>query len=111
MPLGFDTPVGEGGAGLSGGQAQRLALARALLGRPQLLLLDEATSHLDLETERRVEAALDHMKCTRVVISHRLSSVVNADRIFVLDGGCVVQEGVHDDLVNTEGVYRSIFRS
>src|SRR5262249_36014212 len=87
MPLGYDTPVVAGGGSLSGGQRQRIALARALLARPAVLLLDEATSALDSLTERRVASNLEKLGSTRIMIAHRLSSVVAADRILVMREG------------------------
>lgn len=109
LPMRYDTVVGQGGAGLSAGQRQRIALARALVHSPRLLLLDEATSHLDPETERRVDAALSELAITRVVISHRANAVRNADRIIALDQGRVVQSGTHEDLIEQDGVYRDLF--
>ncbi|GHJ15911.1 NHLP family bacteriocin export ABC transporter peptidase/permease/ATPase [Micromonospora sp. AKA38] len=105
MPMGYRTFVGEAGNALSGGQRQRLALARALAGRPAVLLLDEATSHLDAETERRVDASLDALRCTRIIIAHRLSTVRTADQILVLDQGRVVERGNHTELLRQDGYY------
>jgi len=98
LPHGFETRLGENGARLSGGQRQRLCLARALAHRPAVLLLDEATSALDLATEARVHANLAALECTRIVIAHRLGTVMDADRILVLDGGRVVQQGRYEEL-------------
>jgi ABC-type bacteriocin/lantibiotic exporter with double-glycine peptidase domain len=108
MPMGYETVLGEGGAGLSGGQLQRLALARAVLARPAVLLLDEATSHLDAATEEQVQRAVNRLRCTRIVIAHRLSTVRNADRILVVHGGRVVETGAHEELVATGGHYAAL---
>jgi ABC-type bacteriocin/lantibiotic exporter with double-glycine peptidase domain len=106
MPMGYDTRLVDGGASLSGGQQQRLALARALAHRPTIVLLDEATSDLDGVTERRVHDNLSALGCTRIVIAHRLSTVVNADLILVMEEGRIVQHGMHDELKVLPGPYR-----
>ena len=109
QPMGYDTPVGEGGATLSGGQRQRLSIARAIVRRAPILLLDEATSALDNESEKMVQMALDTAMRDRttLVIAHRLSTVVNADKIVVMDKGAVVEEGTHATLMaDGSGIYR-----
>jgi ABC-type bacteriocin/lantibiotic exporter with double-glycine peptidase domain len=108
MPLGYNTLLLDRGASISGGQRQRLALARALVSSPSILLLDEATSALDSMTEQRVHAALARLSCTRVVIAHRLSTVMNADRILVMEEGKIVQVGAHAELVEQPGLYRNL---
>ncbi|WP_309603331.1 ABC transporter transmembrane domain-containing protein [Sphingomonas sp.] len=108
LPQGLDTFMGEGGARLSGGQRQRLAIARALLRRDApLLLLDEATSALDAESEAAVQGALEHLMegRTTIVIAHRLATVRAADRIIVMDGGKIVEEGKHSELASAGGLY------
>jgi ABC-type bacteriocin/lantibiotic exporter with double-glycine peptidase domain len=105
MPMGYESPLIDGGASISGGQRQRLALARALVERPAILLLDEATSALDAVTEAQVQESLASLKCTRVVIAHRLSTVRRADLILVMDGGRLVEQGTHDQLLARDGVY------
>ncbi|WP_116451331.1 peptidase domain-containing ABC transporter [Blastococcus litoris] len=107
MPMGYDTVLREG-TGLSGGQRQRVALARALLGRPRVLLLDEATSALDTATEAVVAANIAGLRQTRIVIAHRLSTVRGADRILVLDGGRVVEQGTHPELLALGGRYAAL---
>ena len=105
MPDGYDTQVGMRGVQLSGGQKQRIAIARALVRNPKVLLLDEATSALDSESEKQVQHALDTMmssEMTLVVVAHRLSTVRNADVIYVIDKGCVIEKGRHSDLVKNE---------
>jgi ABC-type bacteriocin/lantibiotic exporter with double-glycine peptidase domain len=100
MPMGYDTILADGGNSLSGGQRQRVALARALVHKPALLILDEATSALDSETERRVIKNLEDLRCTRIVLAHRLSTIVNADMILVMDAGEVVEAGTHPELLS-----------
>jgi ABC-type bacteriocin/lantibiotic exporter with double-glycine peptidase domain len=100
MPMGYDTILSGGGTSLSGGQRQRVALARALVHKPAMLILDEATSALDSETERRVIRSLEDLRCTRIVLAHRLSTIVNADLILVMDAGEVVEAGTHHELLS-----------
>ena len=111
LPDGYDTPVGEMGSKISGGQRQRLAIARALLKDAPILVLDEATSNLDVETEREVNAAIRELQSgrTTLTIAHRLSTVQNADRILVLEQGRVVEQGRHAQLLAKGGVYARIF--
>jgi ATP-binding cassette, subfamily B, bacterial len=111
MPMGYEAMVGEGGARLSGGQLQRIALARALAHNPVILILDEATSHLDAVTERLVEHNLSQLPCTRIVIAHRLSTIRNADMICVLKEGQIVECGTHADLLDLKGFYTELVHS
>ncbi len=110
LPDGYATEVGERGVRLSGGQKQRVAIARALLKDPPILILDEATSSLDAESESLVQDALDRLMTARtsLVIAHRLSTVKNADRVVVLDGGLVAETGSHDELMAVDGLYRRL---
>jgi len=108
MPMGMHTMVSEGGGNLSGGQRQRLLIARTLVLRPRILLMDEATSALDNRTQEVVSKSLERRKVTRLVIAHRLSTIRNADRIYVMDHGRVAQAGSFEQLVEREGVFRSL---
>src|SRR5262249_22543023 len=107
LPKGYDTLVGEGGLRLSGGQRQRIAIARAMLRNAPVLLLDEATSALDTENERIVQEALRRLMKgrTTIVIAHRLTTVLDSDRIFVLNDGRVAEQGTHGELIARGGLY------
>ena len=108
---GYETRVGEQGVKLSGGQRQRLAIARAMLKNAPILLLDEATSSLDTESERQVQAALERLMegRTTLVIAHRLSTVIGADLIYVIQNGRVVEQGNHVDLMDRSGLYQRLY--
>lgn len=108
MPMGMNTMVQEGGGGISGGQRQRLLIARAVATKPKILLLDEATSALDNITQKNVSDALDKMRCTRIVIAHRLSTIRHCDRILVLDGGRIVEDGTYDQLIEKNGLFAEL---
>ncbi|MDC7676343.1 ABCB family ABC transporter ATP-binding protein/permease [Asticcacaulis machinosus] len=111
LPKGFDTEVGERGLKLSGGEKQRVAIARTLLKAPPILILDEATSALDTHTEREIQASLDEVSQNRttLVIAHRLSTVVGADEILVLKDGVVAERGTHHQLMRLEGIYHGMW--
>jgi NHLM bacteriocin system ABC transporter ATP-binding protein len=108
MPMGMHTVIGEGGGSLSGGQRQRLMIARAIVGKPRVILFDEATSALDNETQAIVSHSLERLQATRIVIAHRLSTVMNADRIFVMDKGALVQHGTYQELMEQGGMFREL---
>jgi ATP-binding cassette, subfamily B, heavy metal transporter len=112
LPDGYSTRVGERGLKLSGGEKQRVAIARTILKSPKILLFDEATSALDTHTEREIQAALELVSADRtaLVIAHRLSTVVNADEIIVLDDGIIIERGRHDDLLVQDGAYAELWR-
>ena len=108
LPMGMHTMLVEGNATLSGGQYQRLMIARALIGKPQLLIFDEATSALDNNSQATVAASLRRLRATRIVIAHRLSTVRDADRIFVLDAGRLVESGRYEDLMAQRGAFHAL---
>jgi ATP-binding cassette, subfamily B, multidrug efflux pump len=113
FPQGYETPVGERGSTLSGGQRQRIAIARALLMDPQILILDDSTSSVDLQTEHLIQNALDQLMQGRTsfVIAQRISTVVNADQILVLDQGEIVDQGAHEELLENSAIYAEIYYS
>jgi ABC-type bacteriocin/lantibiotic exporter with double-glycine peptidase domain len=111
MPMGYDTVISDGGGSLSGGQRQRVAIARAVIRNPGLMLLDEATSALDNSTEKRVIENLERLRCTRITVAHRLSTVRNADLIIVMDKGRIVEQGDHNQLVANGGLYARLVQA
>ena len=113
FPDGYDTRVGQRGVNLSGGQKQRIAIARALLVKPKVLILDDSTSAVDVETEAKIQAALDkwHPRSTSFIIAQRISTVLNADKIVVLDRGRIAAEGTHAELISSSPIYQEIYES
>ncbi len=108
MPMGMHTMISEGQGGISGGQKQRLMIARAIAPKPRILMFDEATSALDNKTQKQVAEALDGLKCTRIVIAHRLSTIRQCDRILVLDKGRIAEEGSYDELIDRNGLFAKL---
>ena len=108
MPMGMNTILSEGQGGISGGQKQRLMIARAIAPKPSVLILDEATSALDNKTQKQVSDALDRLRCTRIVIAHRLSTIKNCDRILVMDKGAIVEEGTYEELIDRGGHFAEL---
>lgn len=110
MPMGMNTMISEGQGGISGGQRQRLMIARAIAPKPKLLIFDEATSALDNKTQKQVSEALDAMGCTRIVIAHRLSTIKHCDRILVLEGGKITEEGTYNELIEKDGFFAELVK-
>ena len=108
MPMGMFTLISEGQGGISGGQKQRLLIARAIAPKPRILIFDEATSALDNLTQKQVSEALDRMKCTRIVIAHRLSTIRQCDRIIMLEGGKIIEDGTYDELIEKGGSFAKL---
>lgn len=108
MPMGMHTIITEGSGGISGGQRQRLMIARAIAPRPKILMFDEATSALDNLTQKTVSESLDGLKCTRIVIAHRLSTIKHCDRIIVLNGGKIIEDGTYDELIGNGGFFAEL---
>ena len=108
MPMGMQTMISEGQGGISGGQKQRLMIARAIAPKPKILIFDEATSALDNVTQRQVSDALDELKCTRIVIAHRLSTIQHCDRILVMDRGKIIEEGTYQQLIDRKGAFADL---
>ena len=108
MPMGMNTMISEGGGGISGGQKQRIMIARAIAPKPKVLIFDEATSALDNKTQKKVSDALDALKCTRIVVAHRLSTIRHCDRILVFDGGKIIEDGTYDELIAQNGFFAEL---
>ena len=111
LPNKYNTLIGENGIRLSGGEKQRLSIARAILKKSKIILLDEATSSLDAETEKKIQDALNFLTKgrTTLVIAHRLSTILNSDKIYVIDSGKVIGEGKHDELIETSNIYKNFY--
>tara|TARA_B100001121_G_C18368121_1_gene470316 strand:- start:16 stop:654 length:639 start_codon:yes stop_codon:yes gene_type:complete len=111
LPNKFDTLIGENGVRLSGGEKQRLSIARAIIKKAPIILLDEATSSLDADTESKIQNAINYLTKgrTTIVIAHRLSTILNSDKIYVIDKGQVVGEGKHDELLNSSFIYKNFY--
>ena len=111
LPQKYDTLIGENGVRLSGGEKQRLSIARAILKKSPIILLDEATSSLDAETENKIQKAISFLTKgkTTIVIAHRLSTILNSDKIYVIDQGNVIGEGQHEDLLTTSSAYKNFY--
>lgn len=108
MPMGMNTIISEGSGGISGGQRQRLMIARAIAPKPKILMFDEATSALDNITQKKVSESLDALKCTRIVIAHRLSTIRSCDRIIVLDKGKIIEDGNYQELIDKNGFFAEL---
>lgn len=108
MPMGMNTIISEGSGGVSGGQKQRLVIARAVAPKPKVLIFDEATSALDNITQKKVSEALDQLHCTRIVIAHRLSTIMHCDRILFLDQGKIVEDGTYEELIAKQGLFAEL---
>ena len=108
MPMGMNTMISEGQGGISGGQKQRIMIARAIAFKPKVLIFDEATSALDNKTQKKIADALDKLDCTRIVIAHRLSTIRNCDRILVLDGGKIIENGTYEELIEKNGFFADL---
>ena len=108
MPMGMKTMISEGSGSISGGQKQRLMIARAVAPKPRVLIFDEATSALDNRTQKQVSEALDALKCTRIVIAHRLSTIKNCDRILYLEDGRIIEDGTYDELIEKNGLFAEL---
>jgi len=108
MPMGMHTVIAEGSGGISGGQKQRLLIARAIAPKPKIIMFDEATSALDNITQKRVSESLDKLKCTRIVIAHRLSTIRQCDRIIVLDKGKIIEDGNYEELIAKNGYFAEL---
>ncbi|MBQ2626535.1 MAG: NHLP bacteriocin export ABC transporter permease/ATPase subunit [Eubacterium sp.] len=108
MPMGMHTLISEGQGGISGGQKQRLMIARAVAPKPKILIFDEATSALDNKTQKQVSEALDQLKCTRIVIAHRLSTIRHCNRILVMDGGKIIEDGTYEELIAQKGTFAEL---
>ena len=113
LPDGYDTVIGEGGASLSGGEKQRISIARAIMKDAPIIVLDEATANVDPENEADLMKAIDALtrEKTIIMIAHRLKTVRNADQIIVIDGGQIAQQGTHDELMQSDGIYRRFVES
>jgi subfamily B ATP-binding cassette protein MsbA len=111
LPQKYDTIIGENGIRLSGGEKQRLSIARAILKKSPIILLDEATSSLDAETENKIQKAINFLTKgrTTIVIAHRLSTILNSDKICVIDNGYVTNIGLHNDLLNSSEIYKNFY--
>ena len=111
MPNKFETNIGENGVRLSGGEKQRLSIARAMLKKSPIILLDEATSSLDSETENKIQMAIKELtkNKTTIVIAHRLSTILNANKIYVIDKGHILENGNHEDLLNISKTYKNFY--
>ena len=111
MPNKYDTIIGENGVRLSGGEKQRLSIARAMLKDSSIILLDEATSSLDAETESKIQIAINFLTKDRttLVIAHRLSTILNSDKIYVIDNGSVIDEVSHEKLIKNSKIYKNFY--
>ena len=108
MPMGMKTIISEGQGGISGGQKQRIMIARSIVHKPKILVFDEATSALDNKTQKSISESINKLNCTRIVIAHRLSTIKHADRILMLDGGKIIEQGNYQQLIDKGGRFAEL---